>query len=138
MKPIWGEFQEKMEGPFLLLSILINQINFFNVLCDTACLFYKIVNSKFVTKCGLKGMKIIFLNMQKYDRLTNGVCNKIISIRFDINDHVENSFCYVFTFRSKYDLILGEPWMKKTVFNTILNPNVYGFDFLEWKSKTFF
>ena len=27
--------------------------------------------------------------------------------------------------------------MKNTVFNAILNPNVYKFDFLKWKSKTF-
>ena len=60
----------------------------------------------------LKGMKIIFRNMQKYNGLTNGVCNEIISIRFDINDYVENSFCYV-AFKLKYDLILGKPWMKK-------------------------
>ena len=57
-------------------------------------------------------MKIIFRNMQGYDDLTNGVCNEIISIRFDINDHVENSFCYV-GLKLKYDLILGKPWMKK-------------------------
>ena len=25
---------------------------------------------------------------------------------------------------------------KKTVFSTILNPNVYGFDVFKWKSKT--
>ena len=27
---------------------------------------------------------------------------------------------------------------KKTVFSTILNPNVYKFDFLKWNSKTLF
>ena len=40
-------------------------------------------------------MKIIPRNMQEYDGLTNGVCDEIISIRFDINGHVENPFCYV-------------------------------------------
>ena len=50
--------------------------------------------------------------MQKYDGSTGGVCNEIISIRFDINGHVKNSFCYV-AFRLKYDLILGKPWMEK-------------------------
>ena len=50
--------------------------------------------------------------MQGYDGLTNGVCNEIISIRFDINGHVENSFCYVAP-KLRYDLILGKLWMKK-------------------------
>ena len=50
--------------------------------------------------------------MQGYDGSTNGVCNEIISIRFDINGHVENSFFYV-AFKLKYDLILVKPWMKK-------------------------
>ena len=31
------------------------------------------------------GTKITLRNMQKYDGLTNGVCNEIISIRFNIN-----------------------------------------------------
>ena len=53
-------------------------------------------------------MKIIFRNMQKYDGLTNDVCNKIISIRFDINKDIENSFCYV-AFKLKYDLFLRKP-----------------------------
>ena len=57
-------------------------------------------------------MKIIFQNMQKYNGLTNGVCNEIISIRFDINGQVENSFCY-FAFKLKYNLNLRKPWMKK-------------------------
>ena len=50
--------------------------------------------------------------MQRYDGSTNGVCNEIISIRFDINGHVENSYCYV-ALKLKYDLVLGKPWMKK-------------------------
>ena len=50
--------------------------------------------------------------MQGYDGLMNGVCNEVILIRFDINGHVENSFCYVAP-KLKYDLILGKPWMKK-------------------------
>ena len=76
--------------------------------------------------------------MQKYDGLTNGVCNEMVSIRFDINGHVENSFCNVI-FILKYDMILGNPWIKKTVFSIILdlNLNVYGFDFLKSKSKMF-
>ena len=82
-------------------------------------------------------MKIIFRDIQKYVGSTNGVCNKIISIWSEINHHVENLFCYV-AFKLKYDMILGKLWMKKTVFNTILNPNVYGFDFQKWKSKTRF
>ena len=86
------------------LSVLINQIEIVNALCDTGCLFYEILDSKFVTKCGLKRMKIIFRNMQKYDGLTNGVCNEMVSIRFDINGHVENSFFYII-FKLKYDLI---------------------------------
>ena len=57
-------------------------------------------------------MKIIFRNMQKYDVLTNGVCNEIISIRFDIYGHFENPFCYV-AFKLGYDLILKKPWIKK-------------------------
>ena len=116
-----------MDLPPLLLSVLINQTKFIIVLCDIGCLFY---DSKYVTKSGLKRLKIIFRNMQKYDGLTNGVCNKIILIRFDINGYVENWFCYI-NFKFKYELILGKPWIKKTVFSTILNPNVYGFDFLD-------
>ena len=46
--------------------------------------------------------------MQGYDGSTNGVCNEIIPIRFDIKGHVENSFCYV-AFKLNYDLILGKP-----------------------------
>ena len=118
--------------------ININKSNkFINALCDTGCLFYGIVDSKFVTKCGLKGMKIIFWDVQKFDGLTNGVCNEMVSMRFDIiNSHVENSFCYI-TFKLKYDLILGNPWIEKTVFNIILNPNVYEFGFLEKNRKCF-
>ena len=119
----WGEFK-KMDGPPFVLSIFINQIKFVNALCDNGYLFYGIFDSKFVTKCGLKRMKIIFRNMQRCDGLTNGVCNEIISIRFDINGHVKNSFFYVAP-KLKYGLILSKPWMKKTVFNIILNPNVY-------------
>ena len=97
-----------MDGPFFILSALINHIKFVNVFCDTGCLFYGIVDSKFVTKCGLKRMEITCRNMQGYDGSTNGVCNEIISIRFDINGYVENSFCYV-AFKLRYDLILGKP-----------------------------
>ena len=50
--------------------------------------------------------------MQGYDELTNGVCNEVVSIRFDNNGNVENSFCYV-AFKLGYDLILRKPWMKK-------------------------
>ena len=50
--------------------------------------------------------------MQGYDGSTNDVCNEVISIRFGINGHVENSFCYVAP-KLRYDLILGKPWMKK-------------------------
>ena len=82
-------------------------------------------------------MKTIFRNMQKYDRLTDGVCNEIISTRFDINGYVENSFCCV-ALKLEYCLILGKLWMIKTVFNTFLNPNVYGFDFQKWKVEHFF
>ena len=57
-------------------------------------------------------MKITFRNMQKYDGSTNGICNEIISIRFDIIGHVENSFCYV-ALKLGYKLILGKPWIKK-------------------------
>ena len=42
----------------------------------------------------------------------SGVCNEIIFIRFDINGHVENSFCYV-ALKLKYDFNFGKPWMKK-------------------------
>ena len=90
----------------------MNEIKFANVLCDTGCLFYGIVDSKFVTKCGFERMKIIFRNMQGYNGITNGVCNEVVLIRFDINGHVENSFCYV-ALKLKYDLILGKFWMKK-------------------------
>ena len=48
-----------MDGPPFVLSILINLIKFVNVLCDTSYLFYGIIKSKFVTKCGLKRIKII-------------------------------------------------------------------------------
>ena len=67
------------------------------------------IESEFVTKCGLKRMNIIFRNMQGYD---DGVCNEIISIQFDINGYVENSFCYV-ALKLEYDLILKKPWMEK-------------------------
>ena len=66
-----------MDGPLFVLSILINQIKFTKVLCDIGCFFYGIVDSKHITKCGLKRIKIIFRTMQKYDGSTNGVCNKI-------------------------------------------------------------
>ena len=79
-----------MNGPFFVLSILLNQIKIVNVLCDIGCLSYGIVDPIFVTKCGLKRMKITFRNMKGYFGLTNGVCNETISIRFDINGHVEN------------------------------------------------
>ena len=45
-------------------------------------------------------------------RAAYGVFNEVVSIRFDINGHVENSFCYVAP-KSGYDLILGKPWMRK-------------------------
>ena len=51
--------QKRMDGPPFVISILINQNKFVNVFCDTGCLFYGIVDSKFITKCGLKGMKRI-------------------------------------------------------------------------------
>ena len=108
----WVEFQKKMDGPPFVLSVLVNQIKFTNALCDTGCLFYGIVDSKFVTKCELKRMKITLRDMQGYDGLTNGVCNEVVSIRFDINGHVENSFCYV-TPKLGYNLILRKPWMEK-------------------------
>ena len=79
LKQKWGEFQKKMDWPFFVLSVLMNQIKFVNALCDIGCLFYGIIDSKFVTKCGLKRMKIIFRNMQKYDGSTNGVCKKKIN-----------------------------------------------------------
>ena len=104
----WGKFQGKMDGPPFLLSILINQIKFFNVLWDTGCLFYGIVDFESVTKYLLKRMKITPRNMQCYDGSTNGVCDGIILIWFDINGHVDNSFCYV-VFKIKYNLILGKP-----------------------------
>ena len=50
-------------------------------------------------------MKIIFRNIQRYNGLTNSVCNEIILIRFDINGYIKNSFFYV-AFKLKYDLIL--------------------------------
>ena len=96
-----------MEELPLGLSILINKIKFINALCDTGYSFYGIFDSKFVTKCGLKCMKIVFRNMQGYEGLTNDICNEKILIRFDINWYVENSFCYV-VFKLKYDLILGK------------------------------
>ena len=34
-------------------------------------------------------MEIMFQNVQKYNKLMNGVWNGIISIRFDINNQVE-------------------------------------------------
>ena len=80
-----------MDGVPFVLSILINHIKYVNVLCDIGYLSYEIVDSKFTTKYGLKRMEILFRNMQKYDGLTNGVFNEIISILFDINGHVENS-----------------------------------------------
>ena len=46
--------------------------------------------------------------MQGYDNLTDGVCNEIISIRFDINGYIENSFGYVVS-KLKYELIIGKP-----------------------------
>ena len=110
-----------MDNPFFILSVLINQIKFVNVLCDTGCLFYGIVDSKFVTKCGLERMKITPRNMQKYDGMTNGVCNEMVSIRFDINGHVENSSCYVAP-KLKYDLILGKFWIKKNGVQYHLEP----------------
>ena len=82
-------------------------------------------------------MKITSRDMQKNDSLKNGVCNEMVLIRFDINRYIENSICYV-AFKLGYDLILWKPWMKKMVFNTILNPNVYGFDYRKWRSKTRF
>ena len=101
-----------MDGPLFILSVLVNQIKFAKTLCDTGCLSYGIVDSKFITKCGLERMKITPRDMQGYDGITNGVCNEVVSIRFNINGHVENSFCYVAP-KLKYDLILGKPWMKK-------------------------
>ena len=97
-----------MDGPFFVLSILINQIKFVNALCDTGCLFYGIIDSKFITKYGLKRKKITLRNIQRYNGLMNGVCNEIISIRSDTNGHIKNSFCYV-ALKLKYDLILGKP-----------------------------
>ena len=82
-----------MDGPPFVLSILINHNKFVNVLCDICCLFYKFVVSKFIKKCGLKRIKIIFRNMQRHDGSTNGICNEIISIRFDINGYIKNMFC---------------------------------------------
>ena len=96
-----------MDGPPFVLSVLVNQIKLANALCDTGCLFYRIIDSKFATKCGLERMKITPRDMQGYDGMTNGVCNEVVSIRFDINGHVENSFCYVAP-KLRYDLILGK------------------------------
>ena len=98
----WGRFQKNLEGPPFILSILINQFKFVNVLYDIGYLFYGIVDSKFIKKYGLKRIKIIVPNMQRYDGLANDVCNKVISIRFNINGHVKNSFCYV-AFKLRYD-----------------------------------
>ena len=108
----WGEYQNKMDGLPFLLSILINETLFVNALYDIGCLFNGIVDSKFVTKFGLKFMKIIFRNMQRHNDSTNGVCNEIILVRFDINKHVEISFYYV-VFKLNYNMILKKPWMKK-------------------------
>ena len=36
-------------------------------------------------------MKIIFRNMQSYDGLTNGVCNEMVSTRFDINGYIDKN-----------------------------------------------
>ena len=58
-----GEFQKKKDGRPSILSTFINQIQFFNVLCDISYLFYGNVDSKFITKCGLQRMKITFRNI---------------------------------------------------------------------------
>ena len=105
-------FKTKMDGPLFIFSVSINQIKFINIFCDSGCLFYGIVDSEFITKCGLERMKITFRNIQGYDGITNGVCNEVVSIRFVINGHVENSFCYV-NIKIKFDLNLGKLWMKK-------------------------
>ena len=97
-----------MDGPPFVISILINHIKFINVLCDIGCLFYGVINSKFITECGLKRMIMNLRNMQKYNCSTNGVCNEIISIWLDINGHVENSFSYIAT-KLNQDWILGKP-----------------------------
>ena len=60
LKQRWVEFQKKMDVPPFVLSVLINRIKFVNALCDIGCLFHGFIESKFVTKCGLKRMEIIF------------------------------------------------------------------------------
>ena len=59
-------------------------------------------------------MKITFRDIQGYDGLTKGVCNEMVLIRFDINRHVKNSFCYLIP-KLKYYLILGIPDFGKTM-----------------------
>ena len=68
---------QKMDGSLFILPVLINQIKFANVLCDTGCLSYGIVDSKFVTKCKLERMEITPRNMQRYNGMANGVCNEV-------------------------------------------------------------
>ena len=126
-----------MDGPFFILSILVNQIKFAKILCDTGCLFYGIVDSKFVTKCGLERMKITLRDMQGYDGITNGVCNEVVSIRFDINGHVENSFCYVAP-KLRYNLILGKFWIKKNCVQYHPEPERLWIQFFKIKVKNVF
>ena len=118
-------------------------MKFIGVLRDIGCLFYEIIDTKFGTKCGFKRMKIIFRNMQRYDELTNGVCNEMVLIRFDINghvninDHVENSFCYII-FKLKYGLILGKPWMKKNGVQYLHEPERLWIRFFKMKVANIF
>ena len=105
------KFEKEMEGPAIIVPVLVNNQVFAKAMIDTGCLSHGLCNPRFARKHKLKRMEIEPRTVSGHDGKQTGVITEVVVLDMDMEGYeMPRTFLYVVP-TGQYDMILGMPWI---------------------------
>ena len=100
-----------MEGDPFVVSALVNNISFANILIDTGCLSYGLCDSNYARKHNLMRLRIQPREVLAFDGKVSASVDELAVVELDLEGHRESRVFMYITPIGHYDMILGMPWI---------------------------
>ena len=111
-----------MNESFFIVAAQVNQECFAEMLPDSGCTTYDLIDSCFACKHQLKCISILPHAIKRYKDKSTKIIDEIIHISLDISSHYQHIiYLYMVPTLVAYDIILGLPWLEQQHADIILS-----------------
>lgn len=109
----WSEQKLNMFDPLFLVPGQVNQMANADVLPDSGCNTYSLIDSSFVRKHRLQRIQTRGYSLSAYDDRPSEQVDAVVKFHLNIGGVGSTVWAYEVRKLKDYDIILGTPWLRK-------------------------